>query len=302
MNDNARLVPNASFFYEEVKYDYVISEQMKKVWAVELDLLYQFDSIMRKNGLRYWAIAGTLLGAIRHQGMIPWDDDIDVAVPRKDYEILCSIAAQEFNEPYFFQTTYSDIGCVRGHAQLRNSLTTGILKVEKGKVCFNQGIFIDIFPLDNIPDNEEGKNRFLVKLLRKKKKCHWKAINVDGISEDNQNLIKYVKKLQQNVLNHVSSYKKDFQKYEKMCQKYNNIQCKEWGMISFMPLECRFHWEKEWFLETEYVKFEYLNIPIPIMYDKILEKSYGNYMEIVKGGSEHGGVIFDTEKSYKEYL
>ena len=69
---------------------------------VELDLLAEFDRVCRKHGLTYFVDSGTLLGAVRHKGFIPWDDDIDLIMQREDYERLVQIAAQEFQHPYFF--------------------------------------------------------------------------------------------------------------------------------------------------------------------------------------------------------
>ena len=148
---NIKLSLPSGFLEEEVRCDYTVSKEMKKVWAVELDLLSEFQRVCKLHDLKYSVCGGTLLGAIRHKGFIPWDDDIDVMMMRDEYEKLCKLA-DEFKHPYFFQTEETDPGSLRGHAQLRNSETTGILKRElKFKRPFNQGVFIDIFPLDNCP-------------------------------------------------------------------------------------------------------------------------------------------------------
>ena len=118
-----------SFYQEEERCGYLVSAHMKKVWAVELDLLYQLDQVCKKYGIKYYASGGTILGAERHKGMIPWDDDIDLMMLRDQYDILCS-HADEFKEPYFLQTFDTDEGYFRGHAQLRNSNTTGVLLSE----------------------------------------------------------------------------------------------------------------------------------------------------------------------------
>lgn len=98
-----------SFFDEEQICDFFVDKKRKKIWAIELDLLIQFDKICKKHGLIYFLIGGTLLGAVRHHGFIPWDDDLDVAMPRKDYDLLMQLK-DEFSEPYFLQTPYTDEG------------------------------------------------------------------------------------------------------------------------------------------------------------------------------------------------
>ncbi len=75
-----------SFFEQEERCDFLVTEKRKKIWAVLLDLLIKFDFVCKKYSLTYFLADGTLLGAARHQGFIPWDDDIDVSMPREDYE------------------------------------------------------------------------------------------------------------------------------------------------------------------------------------------------------------------------
>lgn len=91
-----------TFFQKEIRECYEITAEMKKVWAVELDLLNKLLEVCEKHSLRCYADAGTLIGAVRHKGFIPWDDDIDIAMFRKDYEKLKEIADTAFEAPYFF--------------------------------------------------------------------------------------------------------------------------------------------------------------------------------------------------------
>lgn len=102
----------SDFFDEEVICDYKVSSNLKKLWAIEADLLREFVRVCDKYRLRWYAYAGTLLGAIRHSGFIPWDDDIDVCMPREDYDILTKELAGEFKTPYFMQTPYTESGCI----------------------------------------------------------------------------------------------------------------------------------------------------------------------------------------------
>lgn len=155
------------FCEEEIRCNYTISKKMKEVWAIELDLLNEIIRVCVKYDIRYYAIGGTLLGAIRHEGFIPWDDDIDIAMSREDYDKLCLVAQKEICEPYFCQTIQSDYGS-RPFIRVRNSQTTGIQRQEVGsKVPYNQGIFIDIFPWDNIPEDKLLRYKYVKNASRK---------------------------------------------------------------------------------------------------------------------------------------
>ena len=102
-----RGVITEDFLKEEKRGDFTVTAKRKRVWAVILDLIVEFDSVCRKHNLRYFLDSGSLLGAIRHGGFIPWDDDIDVTMPREDYEKFIRLN-DEFKHPYFLQTPYSD--------------------------------------------------------------------------------------------------------------------------------------------------------------------------------------------------
>ena len=80
-----------SFFKPETICDFYVDEGRKKLWAILIDLLVQFDRVCRNHNLKYWVSFGGLLGIVRHNGFIPWDDDLDVCMPRADYEILMSL-------------------------------------------------------------------------------------------------------------------------------------------------------------------------------------------------------------------
>jgi lipopolysaccharide cholinephosphotransferase len=295
----------SEFFREEVICGYTVSRKMKEVWAVELDLLTQVDNVCSKYGIKYFASGGTLLGAIRHQGFIPWDDDIDLAMTRSEYDRLCDIASKEFTYPYFFQTEYTDHGSLRGHAQVRNSLTTGILKGElKSGKKINQGIFIDIFPLDGVSDNQHEYVMSINKIQKLKANyLFYNKLAYPGILN-----LKSLKSVVKNVLSffmkeyskkHISSLYFDF---EKECSRFNCENTKFLSMLSFRADDKRLYIEKVSTNKIKRVKFEFISLPILEDYDTLLKRQYGDYMVMKHDQSYHGGIIFDTDKPYTEYL
>lgn len=312
MSDNKHGLPikidlPEGFLEEETRNDYVISTKYKELWAVELDLLATVDAVCKKYSIPYYACAGTMLGAVRHHGIIPWDDDIDIMLLRKDYEELCK-HADEFEEPYFFQTGFNDKGNMRGHVQLRNSNTTAILEFDApGKYSFNQGVFIDIFPLDNLPDDSVERNNY-IKKLKKEKNNYMRVRDIPthiGMAQSS------VKRAAKWIISPALKFcDKNFDlshklyiNYEENLLKYDKTKTKQVGILTLAELGDRFNWDRSDFEgEVEYVPFEFLSIPLPKGYLNMLVKSYGEWNKPVKVGTNHGGIIFDCRIPYKEYM
>ncbi len=121
---------------------------MNEIQNVQRQLLKEFIAICEKHGLRYYLFGGSCLGAIRHQGFIPWDDDLDVAMPRPDFNKLIELT-KEFKDPFFLQSVYSDKRYSYPYAKLRNS-NTCFKEVLFAYTNINHGIWMDIFPLDGM--------------------------------------------------------------------------------------------------------------------------------------------------------
>lgn len=100
------------FIKPEIRSGWKVTAVTKKVWWVQLDLIKKFDDICRKNNLRWFPMWGTLLGVVRHNGYIPWDDDVDIVMPRKDYEKFIRICRRgNLSRPYYLQMTLTDEEC-----------------------------------------------------------------------------------------------------------------------------------------------------------------------------------------------
>lgn len=126
----------------------ISTEEAKKI---EFELLKQFAHQCDQNGLRYYLAAGTLLGAVRHKGFIPWDDDIDVVMPREDYERYFELFPLINDNPSLSLTSYRDKSSIYPFFKLVDNRT--IVYEEYVDKAYSTGIWIDIFPLDGIPDN-----------------------------------------------------------------------------------------------------------------------------------------------------
>lgn len=302
------------FLDEENRCGYTVTRKMKEVWAVELDLLAEFQRVCEKYDIKYCAEAGTLLGAVRHQGFIPWDDDLDVGMLRSDFEKLNKVAPLEFKEPYFWQTEETDPGSARGHAQLRNSDTTGIIALEyehQRHNNFNQGIFIDIFPFDTVIDDEEkliAQDQKRMELNLKYREildavdyfCYKPWMDAQGKKHYN------LKKIYRHFKYKLSreTYDDVYHQFIDEITKYNYIGDSEYvaGLCLPLPVK-RFKRFRSDYKELKMVEFEFLQIPIFENYDRNLKYMYGDqYMTPMQINSEHSGLILDTARSYTWYL
>lgn len=304
-----RLQIDDSFFLPESRNGYLVSSEMKKVWAVELDLLNEFTRVCEVHHLKWFAHAGTMLGAIRHNGFIPWDDDIDVVMPREDYIKLCSIGPTVFTNPYFFQTEETDRFFCRSFARIRNSQTTAIQLWEKEyRYPYNQGIFIDVFPIDNVPNNVDERTKYYEQVSFYHDMA-WQMRNfvyfyhIDKTVGINKLIKRHIKHL---LYKYIMRKKRDYLNYlakcEKLTQMYNGQDTIFLGESIIPPLG-RWIWEKEWIERIEYVPFEMLMIPVPIGYEECLRSGFGDNWRIPRQVPNlHGDVLFDTDTSYTEYL
>ena len=139
---------------------YYVSPEKKKLNAVFLDLLREFEELCRGAGLTWWLYAGALIGAVRHKGFIPWDDDVDLLMPRADFDRLQAMTNEEFGakEPYFLQNFVTDPACAQSLIRFRRSDTADIrdydlswMDVNPDMPPYNMGVNLAVFPLDTVP-------------------------------------------------------------------------------------------------------------------------------------------------------
>ena len=129
-------------------------QTLQKLQRTELEILTEFDRICRKNNISYTLTGGTLLGAVRHGGFIPWDDDADVAMLRPEYEkFKLALAADLDHERYYFQDMDETVGYRWGYGKLRRKNTV-FLREHQEHMPYEQGVFLDVFPRDGVPDGK----------------------------------------------------------------------------------------------------------------------------------------------------
>ncbi len=283
-----------NFFREEIRCGYKVSEKMKKVWAVELNLLEQFDKLCRENNLQYFVDSGTLLGAVRHQGFIPWDDDIDVVMFRDDYEKLKIIAKDAVSSPYFYQNSYNDL-MIWAFSKLRDSRTTAI-EFPDFPQEFHQGIFIDIFPLDDVPDGERMKP-----VIGRMQREIWMSVaDPEGLKK----LIDQGQSMAMGAEVLMELLKMQVRERLDVFEQFNLSQFGKSSEVCFITdyfLEIP-SVKREWYSEVVYLPFENMMVPAPAEYEKYLKCRYGDYMAPVQAPNMHDGIFLDPETPYTKYI
>lgn len=258
------------FFKPEVRCDFLVDEKRKKLWAVELDLLMHLDAVCRKHDLRYWIEGGTLIGAIRHNGFIPWDDDIDVLMFREDFERLCQYAA-EFKDPYFFQTPLTDPGYFCAYAKIRNSNTSCISEPFRYQ-GINLGIAIDIFVLDGHIPGSDGQERFNTIMRAILDNSTYMRLTHPFLDAKNKK--------------RVASYPGgDPFVRDRLIREMSMRDNDKTTELVWTPMGGVYGYEKCVFYRGDFTetisgKFEGFEFPIPKGYDRILRCEYGDYMKL----------------------
>lgn len=246
-------------------------QELRSVQLIQLELLLEVDRICKKCGIKYNIIAGTLLGAVRHGGYIPWDDDADVALLRPEYEkfrIACETELD--NSRFYFQDHRNTKGYRWGYGKLRRKGTEFVRKNQE-HMPYDQGIFIDIFPLDNVPENYIVRcfHNFHCFLIRK---TLWSAVGRIG---DKNAFMRLVYSL----LYKIPDYKV-FKHYHRFMTKYNKVQTKWVRILTFPTPNRKFGYLRKWYEESADIKFENYYFPGIKEYDEYLTFKFGNYMEL----------------------
>jgi lipopolysaccharide cholinephosphotransferase len=275
---------------------------MNDLQKCQLEILKEFIRICKENSLQYYLVGGTCLGAVRHHGFIPWDDDIDVAMPRKDYEKFIRLQDQ-MKKPYFIQTYLSDPNYPYNFAKVRNSNTTYIENFFVN-IKMNHGVWIDVFPLDGISLTNVDPLK-----LKKKVMYTWRNVYLVFLPNLKRKVSKrtWYKDIPLNIVAYLFFFLnvKNYRN-KKVDKKVQKIKFEDAYLVAnfFGANPKKEAMPKELFQEGTKGEFEGLEVILPKDYDRYLTLLYHDYMTpppVDKQEGHHHNSGFSLDEDYLTY-
>lgn len=247
---------------------------LRKVQLTQLEIAKEIRRVCDENGIRYFLCCGTFLGAVRHQGFIPWDDDLDMGMLRKDYETFCAIAPEKLGERFCIQSWYTDPNYALPFAKVR--LRNTLYLEAKGTLLQENGFYVDVFPFDFAPEEADAQQAHAAKLSslfrRKLMKSHCKP----WVDNDRILWKKRIGYLYYQLRAAFTSGEKLAMAYDQTATDLSEspVLCRQRGLSR---LDC---YNREWYEEFVLYPFEGELFWGPKDYDAVLSSQFGDYMTL----------------------
>ena len=266
---------------------------IKQVWETQMEILDVIDKVCSANGLRYCLAYGTLLGAVRHGGFIPWDDDIDLMMPREDYEKLLQIWQDQAPEGYLLQNKRRDPDFTQNFTKIRKDHTTFLQEDWERTRAYHKGIFVDIFPGDRVaPQGIQRRIQFCFDRLNLLYSRGFPA-KTDGLDGMVQRLLLRIP-----------------EKYHSPLQQKAERLAGHWNQNSGRPLyfpstlgAASIYYPADTFENLEWIPFQGKSYPAPGNRNQILKLEYGDYMRLPPPEErvwKHHPLVVDFARNYEE--
>lgn len=295
------------YFEDEVREGFYVPSLMKRAWAAQMEVLKCVEQVCEKYHIRYFAEWGTLLGAVRHGGRIPWDDDIDICMLREDYDKFCEVAGKELPEEYSFW----DHRSTDNFDYLVGRVINSKVHVVNGKLLEKYHGYpyvagIDIFWLDSLPSDQKAEEEYFQVHQYTDRLIGWikqsERGNVVIKPEELEYHIKKVEKLCDVHLDRKKSIRKQLYQIQEQvgksaCHKYGSNEVTN---LYIWMNNRNYRLPRKCYETIVWMPFENTELPLPVGYDELLSRKYGNeWMEPIRSGGAHD---YPSYKKQQEFL
>lgn len=289
-----------NYFEDEVRSGFYVPGMLKRSWAAQLVMLEKLRDFCCDYNIQWFVSNGTLLGAVRHNGFIPWDDDVDVWMKRKDYETFLRNVNMMPDSITFMDGRFGMKGKIKfgqSFGRIINAETytaTADFLNEYGGYPYPAGI--DIFVLDNIASDETEE--------QSRKKCGLYLLYTIQLLDEKENhkeeLEKYIESIEKITKIKIDRdgdlFQQLMQIYEGICCLYNEADSGKIADMSNWIPNGKALFDEKWFEDSIEIPFENITVPVPIGYDQILRNVYGDYMTPYQGSSHDFPLYRGIEK------
>lgn len=247
------------------------NEELNQLQDVQKELIREVKRICHKNNIHFNMVGGTMLGAVRHGGYIPWDDDADIGFLRTEYEKFREACKRDLDHnKYYMQDLRDTPGYRWGYGKLRKK-GTEFVRLNQEFMPYEQGVFIDLMPFDNVPNNMILKKIHFLK-CNIYRKFFWSKV---GARSETNRFLKIVYTLMSCVP--MGFLVKNYQRFINNCQKHKTKMVR---ILTFPTPKGVYGYDRDWYTKLSNYKFDELVLPGAKDYDGYLKVKYGNYMEL----------------------
>lgn len=267
---------------------------LKKLQETQIEILNEIDRVCRENGLRYSLYAGSLLGAVRHKAFIPWDDDLDICMPRADYEQFLSIWDKEADKKYILLNKRVNPNYTQSFSKIRKDHTC-FLQSDRERNRYHTGIFVDVFPVDRMQDGKIAQKKFICECM------FYQLFTREYVPPKGNAIVRAIC----NLILRLTTRKirmKLIDKLERDITRCSNDNRKRVVFVETpstytkpMPCDLLDEYEELPFGDRSYMCFK--------KWDEYLTLKYNNYMQLPQEEErawKHHPIILDFEKNYEE--
>ena len=287
-----------SYFEDEVKDGFYVPSEMKHAWAAQLEVLWDVDRVCQKHHIEYFLSWGSLLGAVRHHGFIPWDDDLDICMKRPDFQRFMEIAKEELPENYvvekdIFLENGINLVCRINNAQRIRNDADFLEKYHE----FPYVAGLDVFPMDYLaPDEESDKKQMelldqlvaAMIIFHKTKTCNFPEMEMR---------LRYIEDLSREKIKRDATAGEQLSRlWTKTCGMYGEKDSDYLTSMDLWKNGHRFRMPKEYFSNSVRIPFENMRVPVPVGYDALLKYMFGDYMSCVRTWDNHNYPFYKIQQ------